>query len=211
MLPRGQAVPAETTRQPKSGPFNNGGLNNIDLVVTASGSTVAVSNTVGISAAALPLPTGAATQTTLALVDTHVQATTTALGSPFQVGGSIGNTSFGITGSVAVTNVGTFAVQNTAAIVVPTVIMTHTTVTTGVASALALASNGSAKYRLFQNVDATNSITISLSVAAIASTQITLFPKERYEMSLVLGNMDTRQVNCIAVAGTPNLLVTEGV
>lgn len=40
-----------------------------------------------VSAAALPLPTGAATQTTLASV-------LTALGSPFQAGGSIGNTAF---------------------------------------------------------------------------------------------------------------------
>lgn len=74
-----------------------------------------------ISAVSLPLPTGAATQTTLA-------ALLSALGSPFQAGGSIGNTSFGISGtlpafaatptvnigtapSFAVTNVGTFAVQ----------------------------------------------------------------------------------------------------
>jgi hypothetical protein len=43
-----------------------------------------------ISAAALPLPTGAATQTTLAAV-------LSALGSPFQAGASIGNTTFGST------------------------------------------------------------------------------------------------------------------
>ena len=46
-----------------------------------------------ISASALPLPTGAATQTTLASI-------LTALGSPFQAGGSIGNTSFGISGTL---------------------------------------------------------------------------------------------------------------
>lgn len=43
-----------------------------------------------VSAASWPLPTGAATQTTLASI-------LTALGSPFQAGGSIGNTSFGAT------------------------------------------------------------------------------------------------------------------
>lgn len=45
-----------------------------------------------VSAASLPLPTGAATQTTLASV-------LTALGSPFQAGGSIGNTTFASTQS----------------------------------------------------------------------------------------------------------------
>lgn len=63
-----------------------------------------------ISAASLPLPTGAATQTTLASV-------LTALGSPFQAGGSIGNASFGATQATAanlnatVVGTGTFAVQ----------------------------------------------------------------------------------------------------
>jgi hypothetical protein len=47
-----------------------------------------------ISAAALPLPTGAATQTTLAAV-------LSALASPFQAGGSIGNTTFGSTQSTS--------------------------------------------------------------------------------------------------------------
>ena len=45
-----------------------------------------------ISAASLPLPSGAATAT-------GVAAVVTALGSPFQAGGSIGNTSFGATQS----------------------------------------------------------------------------------------------------------------
>lgn len=51
-----------------------------------------------VSAASLPLPSGAATQTTLAAV-------LSALGSPFQAGGSIANTSFGATQS------GTWTVQ----------------------------------------------------------------------------------------------------
>jgi hypothetical protein len=46
-----------------------------------------------VSATALPLPAGAATQTTLASI-------LTALGTPFQAGGSIGNTSFGISGTL---------------------------------------------------------------------------------------------------------------
>lgn len=54
---------------------------------------------VPISASTLPLPTGAATAAGISTVNTT-------LGSPFQAGGSIANTAFGVTGSVAVT--GTF-------------------------------------------------------------------------------------------------------
>ena len=63
-----------------------------------------------ISATALPLPTGAATETTLSSILTN-------LGSPFQAGGSIGNTSFAATQATAanlnatVVGTGTFAVQ----------------------------------------------------------------------------------------------------
>jgi hypothetical protein len=46
-----------------------------------------------ISAASLPLPTGAATNSELITINST-------LGSPFQAGGSIGNTAFGISGSL---------------------------------------------------------------------------------------------------------------
>ena len=46
-----------------------------------------------VSAASLPLPTGAATDASLATVNTT-------LGTPFQAGGSIGNSAFGISGSL---------------------------------------------------------------------------------------------------------------
>ena len=46
-----------------------------------------------ISAVSLPLPTGAATNAELVTINTT-------LGSPFQAGGSIGNTAFGISGSL---------------------------------------------------------------------------------------------------------------
>ena len=61
-------------------------------LVTGTGGTFPVTGTFfqatqPVSAVSLPLPTGAATQTTLASV-------LTALGTPFQAGGSIGNTAF---------------------------------------------------------------------------------------------------------------------
>lgn len=65
-----------------------------------------------VSAVSLPLPAGAATQTTSAAI-------LSALGTPFQAGGSIGNTSFAATQATAsnlnatVVGTGTFAVQAT--------------------------------------------------------------------------------------------------
>jgi len=68
------------------------------FAVDASGHTVPVSGTFWqatqpISAASLPLPTGAATSANQSTI-------ITALGSPFQFGGSIGNSSFGISGTL---------------------------------------------------------------------------------------------------------------
>jgi hypothetical protein len=50
-------------------------------------------STLPISAASLPLPTGASTNAELVTINST-------LGSPFQAGGSIGNSSFGISGSL---------------------------------------------------------------------------------------------------------------
>lgn len=94
--------------------------------------------------------------------------------------------------------------------IAPTVTYTHSKVTTGT-DALALASNAAARYRRFQNIDATNSLSIALNVTAVANTQIVLFPKDVFVMSRTMGNMDTRDVRCVANAGTPILLITEGV
>ena len=69
---------------------------------TISGS-VSVSNfpaTQPVSAVALPLPTGAATSALQTAGNSTLSTINTTLGSPFQAGGSIGNTSFGISGSL---------------------------------------------------------------------------------------------------------------
>jgi hypothetical protein len=70
-----------------------------------------LSGTLAVSAAALPLPTGAA-------LDTSVQQVKTALGSPFQAGGSISNTTFASTqsGQWNITNIsGTISLPTGAA------------------------------------------------------------------------------------------------
>ena len=61
-----------------------------------------------VSAASLPLPTGAATSALQTTGNTNLATINATLGSPFQAGGSIGNSSFGITsqypaGSTAIT------------------------------------------------------------------------------------------------------------
>lgn len=101
--PVGLKDPATGFLQPFQGDTTNGLWTNIKASITLP-----------ISVASLPLPSGAATQTTSA-------ATLAALGSPFQAGGSIGNTTFAATQSVAsalnatVVGTGTFAVQLTGA------------------------------------------------------------------------------------------------
>lgn len=80
-----------------------------------------------ISAVSLPLPTGAATAAGLSTINTT-------LGSPFQAGGSIGNTVFGATQS------GTWS--NTVA--TPTALTVHQAAVTVGTSAVRLTYNGSA-------------------------------------------------------------------
>ena len=74
---------------------NSGNAFQGQQVMASSLPVVIASNqsTLPVSAASLPLPTGAATS---ALQSSII----TALGSPFQAGGSIGNTSFGISGTL---------------------------------------------------------------------------------------------------------------
>lgn len=111
----------------------------------------------------------------------------------------------------AATDASVLLVQAAVEALAPTAVtLVHTSVTTGAASAPALAANPNAKYRLFQNIDPTNAISIAFGVDAVADTQIVLFPKDRIDFALEDGNLDRRVVNCIAVAGTPVLLVTEG-
>jgi hypothetical protein len=91
------SVDGSATTQPVSGTVTaNAGTGT--FTVDASGHTVPVSGaffqaTQPISAASLPLPTGAATAAGLTTINTT-------LGSPFQAGGSIGNTAFGISGTL---------------------------------------------------------------------------------------------------------------
>lgn len=55
---------------------------------------------VPVSAAALPLPSGASTSAKQDTINTSLGTINTTLGTPFQAGGSIGNTSFGISGTL---------------------------------------------------------------------------------------------------------------
>jgi hypothetical protein len=87
--PTGAAVPADATYIGVNVGGNLTGLTGTANGLKVDGSAV----TQPISAVSLPLPTGAATNAELVTINTT-------LGSPFQAGGSIGNTSFGISGSL---------------------------------------------------------------------------------------------------------------
>ena len=86
----GSAAPAQATQIGGSD-----GTNLRAVKVSASGvvSVDGSANTQPISAASLPLPAGAATNSALVTINTT-------LGSPFQTGDSIGNTAFGISGTL---------------------------------------------------------------------------------------------------------------
>ena len=130
----GQSIGNTTFASTQSGTWNvglNTGSNTIG--------NVNVNGTVPISAASLPLPAGAATASGVATVNTT-------LGTPFQAGGSIGNTGFAINGtlpnfaSTPTVNIGTaptIAVNNLA--VVNTSAPTYTN---GSNSALSLTTAG---------------------------------------------------------------------
>ena len=89
--------------------------------------------------------------------------------------------------------------------------LTHTTLTTSISSQEALAANTARRYALIQNDDATNAAYIKVGAAAVANEGIKLAAGASYEISNAAGNLDTRAVNAIRGAGTPKLLITEGV
>lgn len=83
---------------------------------------VSISGTVPVSAAALPLPSGASTSSLQTTGNTALGTINTTLGSPFQAGGSIGNTTFASTQS------GTWNINNISGTVsLPTDAATETT------------------------------------------------------------------------------------
>lgn len=99
---------AASTECPASVPINTAGAplfvtGNAGLV-TGAGGTFPVTGTFWqttqpVSAASLPLPTGASTSALQSTGNTSLASILTALGSPFQAGGSIGNTTFASTQS----------------------------------------------------------------------------------------------------------------
>lgn len=91
------------------------------------------------------------------------------------------------------------------------VTLTHTTLTTTTTSGAALAANVGRKYAFFQN-DSDTPIYLKVGAAAVANQGIRLNANGgSYEMSTLLGNLDTRAVNAIH-GGTGNkvLLVAQG-
>jgi hypothetical protein len=85
------AVLADTTGASILGTAGSANSNVLTVQGIASGTAL------NIAASALPLPTGAATSALQTTGNTALTTINTTLGSPFQAGGSIGNSSFGAT------------------------------------------------------------------------------------------------------------------
>jgi hypothetical protein len=89
---------------------------------------------------------------------------------------------------------------------------THTQPAITTATTVALAANANAKYRLFVN-DSDTVIYLKIAVSAVLNQGIRLNAYGgSYEMSTMLGNLNTGVVNAIhGGSGNKALLVTEGV
>lgn len=88
--------------------------------------------------------------------------------------------------------------------------LTHTTATATNATAAILASNGSRKYALIIN-DGSVDVYLKVNASAVANQGIRLLANGgSYEMSNAFGNLDTRAINGIVVAGSAVVLVAEG-
>jgi len=87
---------------------------------------------------------------------------------------------------------------------------THSKITVGNTTGVALAANANAIYRLFENISDEN-ISIALGTAAVDGEGIVLVSKGSYEMSKKAGNLYTGAVNAICASGGKSLSVLEGV
>lgn len=131
---RASSVPVSAASLPlpsNAAQESGGHLSSIDSKLTAplliqGGNSTAVkvdgsAVTQPVSAASLPLPSGAATSALQTTGNSTLTTINSTLGSPFQSGGSIGNTSFGISGTLpAFTSTPTFNVGTTGGIALDT-------------------------------------------------------------------------------------------
>jgi hypothetical protein len=166
-------------------------------------------------AANMNLPSGAATEATLALIASYVdgietllgtlgtQTTLTALLAKF---GSLGQKAMSGSAPVVLAS-DQAAIPITRNGVART--MTHTIGTAGVATGTALASNTNRKYALIVN-DSANVVYIKLGATAALNTGIRLNANGgSYEINET--NLYTGVIDCISTVAVQTLLVTEGV
>jgi hypothetical protein len=157
-LRNSSGVEIGTAAAPVQVSLANTAANGTALLVTGTGGTFP------ITAAALPLPAGAATQTTLASI-------LTALGSPFQAGGSIGNTSFGATQATA-SNLNATVVGAAGAALATSALQTtgNTSLAAAAASLATIATNSATQ------ATAANQATANTSLATIATNSAAAVP-----------------------------------
>lgn len=180
------------------------------------------SGTFAVSAAALPLPSGAATETTLGgvLTTSAFQARINTLGAKTSANSApvvlaSDQAALPITdnsGSLTVDNGGTFAVQaaqsgtwsvNTKSALTAS---SPTAASVGVASAQAVASNANRKGLVLTNTSA-NTISLGLAATAVLNSGITLPPGSVFVMDEF--TFATGAVNAIASGASSNMAIQE--
>jgi len=163
--------------------------NSIPVTIASDQSTLA------ISAASLPLPTGAATETTLSALNTKIPANLTVTSTRLLVDGS------GVTQPVSIA---------------ATVTTSETTSSTGTISSVSgsatsvtiLASNASRKNATFYN-DSTATLYLALTSSAASTTAYTVqIPSNGY-YELPIGKLYTGQITGIWSSATGAVRVTE--
>lgn len=200
-LPRGVNTPANAAPQQGVGPFNF----NLNEVVETTTYTNTVLSDIDSNTSM--------TSSKLDTVNTNIGTTNTEINTTNTKLDTV-NTNLGlIKTDIDTTNTkldSVISTLGTPAQVVTSVTYTHTAVTTSTSSSTALASNTNAKFRMFQNDDTSIIIYLFFGGSASLNRGIKLLPGASYFATKSNGNLDTRVVNCIAVSGTPTLLVTEG-
>jgi hypothetical protein len=143
---------------------------------------------------------------------TGVAAVVTALGTPFQAGGSIGNTAFGISGTLpAFASTPAFTISGTPTVITKPQTGTPSTpgCTVGTASAQCLAAGTATNSLFLQNTAASATIACSETATAAlnSSTSFTLQPGQSMLFGANTGGVPTAALVCIASAASTPLYV----
>lgn len=186
------------------------GTNVIGHVITDTGSTTAVTGTVAISAASLPLPTGAATETTLAKLAVTQGSTTSGQSGTLTLGAvttAAPTYTTGQSSPLSLDTTGALRVNASVTTSVPTAsTATLSNVASSASSVSLLASNASRKQATFFN-DSTQILYLKFGTTASATSYTVQIPSNGYyEIPVAIY---TGAIDGIWAAANGNARITE--